>query len=318
MSWLRPAASAVVVALGVAACAPGAGSADETVGRDSAALASHTRVFLVPTGGQARELCRAQINQYYCDEASAAQAVTDCLSTLPASDLDGACAAGGPGCLREEEVDQTCAMNSEIYPTLASCAAPVPDNCAFYSACVEQNRPCGEDGYALGYGERYCTAFKNASFSPKGRAWMTSTMICLQRSLVPYTTPLHSADSCDTVMSAAFAAHPACYTQPSDSICFLPPLDALAVLHTIGVQELFASRTLNQIKSVIGTCLYQIAQQTFLGGLAGKSGSYAVAPEPFGEATGEAMVVPEGLELTEQYAFWQDVAREYEVTPPTP
>ena len=32
-------------------------------------------------------------------------------------------------------------------------------NCDFYPQCVETRIPCGTSGYALNYGERYCTRF---------------------------------------------------------------------------------------------------------------------------------------------------------------
>ena len=32
-------------------------------------------------------------------------------------------------------------------------------NCTFYSSCVEDQIPCGDLGYALNYGRRYCEAF---------------------------------------------------------------------------------------------------------------------------------------------------------------
>ena len=32
-------------------------------------------------------------------------------------------------------------------------------DCTFYSSCVENRIPCGELGYALNYGKRYCEAF---------------------------------------------------------------------------------------------------------------------------------------------------------------
>lgn len=41
-----------------------------------------------------------------------------------------------------------------------SCEAmAVSGNCDFYSQCVEKRVPCGPDGYALGYGGKYCIKF---------------------------------------------------------------------------------------------------------------------------------------------------------------
>ena len=36
-------------------------------------------------------------------------------------------------------------------------------NCDFYRGCVETHAPCGEVGYALAFGEKYCRRFNNYS-----------------------------------------------------------------------------------------------------------------------------------------------------------
>ena len=35
----------------------------------------------------------------------------------------------------------------------------VKGNCSFYPQCVEKRFPCGPNGYALGYGNKYCNIF---------------------------------------------------------------------------------------------------------------------------------------------------------------
>src|SRR5262249_28672001 len=147
-----------------------------------------------------------------------------------------------------------------VYPTVASCDTPRPQNCSFYSACVERATSCGESGYALGYGEKYCTAFKNlGSLSPRGVAWRDSVMHCLQEALVPYAVPASGA-TCGEIIDVAFASHPRCYTQPESSICFLPPSDVLTILGTIGGSELLTARSRTQILATIGTCIGQIGR----------------------------------------------------------
>jgi hypothetical protein len=96
------------------------------------------------------------------------------------------------------------------------------NNCAFYSSCIEPQTDCGEGGYALGYGEKYCTRYLlDTHFSPAGVAWKTNVMHCLQESLVPLASE-SPAPTCDTVLNDAFDSHPHCYTE-GPSICFLPP-----------------------------------------------------------------------------------------------
>ena len=33
-------------------------------------------------------------------------------------------------------------------------------DCTFYRSCMEERIPCGDAGYALNYGKRYCEAFE--------------------------------------------------------------------------------------------------------------------------------------------------------------
>lgn len=39
------------------------------------------------------------------------------------------------------------------------------DGCNFYTDCLEVASPCGPDGYALAYGNRYCLRFGEKSNS---------------------------------------------------------------------------------------------------------------------------------------------------------
>ena len=265
-----------------------------------------TKVFLVPTTEAARTSCRDQINDFYCTGASADVAAAACVASLGADDAS-ACGADGSGCLRYETFAETCTATAPVYPTAASCKSPRHDNCSFYSACVEPNIPCDEDGYALGFGEKYCTGFKNASFSPKGDAWMVSVMYCLQKALVPYTMPAHASTSCADLQDFAFNSHPACYTKPGNSICFLPPSDVLTVMEVVGLNELFSARTMKQMAGVVRTCSLQLAEQLFGGGP-------APTPRPAGESSrdGEAASDETALsrdELMERYQLWQELDR---------
>jgi hypothetical protein len=225
-----------------------------------AELTSPTRTFLVPVDARARTLCRDEINAYYCNPNATEAALDACVAAIGATDPSDPCAdPTNEACIRTETVDQICVGTSQpTYPTVASCEAPVAKNCSFYSACVEHETPCGEQGYALGYGEKYCTAFENISLSPRGESWKFSVMHCLQEALVPYSQPASTA-SCDTILNTAFASHPVCYTQPSNSICFLPPSDSAAILSTIGGSELLTARSRTQILATIKTCIGQIA-----------------------------------------------------------
>ena len=182
-----------------------------------------------------------------------------------------------------------------------SCSAPQVRDCTFYASCVERNVPCGPTGYALGFGDKYCNKFKAAQLSPAGVAWASSVMLCLERALVPYTTPEKKSASCEQISRAAFDSHAACYTQPEASICFLPPPDVITVFDTISADELFAPRTLPQIEAVSETCVVQLA------GLDGGASNAGHWPTPFVEPDSDDA----GPTLAERRAFWANMREKY-------
>jgi hypothetical protein len=97
---------------------------------------------------------------------------------------------------------------------------------------MEAETECGLDGYALGYGFKYCTMFVNSinSFTSKGQTWVYSTMNCLQKALV---SPLQSCEkNCETLKNLAFSSHPSCYV--NNGVCDLPPLDWVTLLTIVG------------------------------------------------------------------------------------
>jgi hypothetical protein len=172
----------------------------------------------------------------------------------------------------------------------ATCDAPQPRDCSFYTQCLEPHVPCGPSGYALGFGDKYCNAFKQADLSPRGEAWVDSTMLCLEKQLVPYATSPGPAATCDQITEAAFASHAGCYTALPASICFLPPPDVLAVLRTIGADEIFTARTRTQVQSVAGTCAIQVGEK--------------LTHAAFDPRVATA-------ELAQQIALWQELAIRY-------
>jgi hypothetical protein len=289
--------------LGLAGCGLSSDATTDDLKAKPKSTSTKTKVFLVPTTEAARTTCRDQINQFYCTNTSADVAAAACVAALGVDDA-AECGADGSGCLRYETVAETCTGTAPVYPTAASCKAPRHNNCSFYSACVETNIPCDEDGYSLGFGEKYCTGFKNASFSPKGDAWMVSVMYCLQKALVPYTMAAHASTSCADLQDFAFNSHPACYTKPGNSICFLPPSDVLTVLDVVGLNELFSARTLKQMAGVVKTCSRQLANELFGGG----SSQMPRPPGAESESTSEGAALSRD-ELMERYQLWQELDR---------
>ncbi|GMH66710.1 hypothetical protein TrRE_jg8717 [Triparma retinervis] len=98
-----------------------------------------------------------------------------------------------------------------------SCPDPTAESqieadCTYYQDCVESQVVCGADGYALGYGGKYCGKFVEnlSSFSEEGQAWILGTLTCLKSALIPIVE-LPGGTTCDTLASTAFDSHVFCY-----------------------------------------------------------------------------------------------------------
>lgn len=246
------------------------------------------RIYLTPVDARARVGCREEDNRYYCSKSAADAARAKCAAKV--LKVTGSPCIGD-ACVRARVTNEPCTVDGETYPTTASCKTPRPENCSYYSACLEAQRPCGERGYGLGYGEKYCNAFaNNAAFSAAGIAWVNSTMLCLQQHLASIAA---NQLSCDALTDDAFASHPACYTRPGASICDLGPSDALQVLNTISATDLLSSRALKQEASVVRTCVVQIFGR-LLGSRTTSLTDPGFAPLSAGQRE----------QLLEQYDFW--------------
>jgi hypothetical protein len=199
-------------------------------------LGAATPIVLVPTAETDKSACAAELGTTYCKKASASVAAKRCHALTYAADRT-TCKAG------------------PAYPTAAACEHPQPDDCSFYRACLESSHPCGEDSYAIAYGERLCYAFieKRESFSSDGQRWLRQVRSCLQRSLVPL---LHETATCPAVLDEAYATHPACYTAEGNSICALPAGDVLELASILG-EDLLSERAAKQIGDVAHTCVLQ-------------------------------------------------------------
>jgi hypothetical protein len=303
--------SAVLLLLAACDSAPLHDGALET---SSEALGSDTRFTVFAADDAARIACRRSTNRYFC---SAEEAWAD------ASECSGP-PSGVPNITMESE-RQTCAKSGELYPTFASCANVRPRHCGYYSACLERALPCGENGYALGFGERYCTAFRSAPLSARGQAWTTAVMGCLERALVPtvaaagsFATTPASSGVCSVVFDGAFGSHPGCYTSPANSICFLPALDLAVILSTIGAQEILTARTSAQIVRTISICVGQISSEIVrrgFGGAFAQARSAAPSRSAAAEADEAALESDAALEseaaLQARRVLFDDLAKRY-------
>jgi hypothetical protein len=233
----------------------GCAAADESIDATSSELETSTRVMLVAKTDAARRACREASLEVYCSEAAARAAAARC---APSS-------AGVSADVALDVRSGRCRTGQRVYPTAESCRTPVANNCGFYAGCLERSLSCGEEGYALGFGEKFCTDFRTAKVTAQGDRWMRQTMTCLQEALVPKVAASFgtagvtgSAQACERISRDAFASHAACYAAKDNSICFLPPSDLAEIMGTIGGRELLRSRTSSQVVSVAGICLGQI------------------------------------------------------------
>jgi hypothetical protein len=115
--------------------------------------------------------------------------------------------------------------NETCIPASPNCRPGNQDCCSFYD-CLERNCQCGEEGYPLGYGRRYCQLFSNYPFEGRGSEWRDATLRCLQRSLIQFSQC--PPTTCQSLHSEAFDSHPYCYT--SSGVCLLSPQDLLGIL----------------------------------------------------------------------------------------
>jgi hypothetical protein len=109
---------------------------------------------------------------------------------------------------------------------LTKCTTPIRDDCTFYTDCLEAKYQCGADGYPIGYGFHFCTKFAESKsiLSTAGKAWISDTMLCLQKALVPEATGAAGAvTTCADLKTKAFATHADCYVD--SGLCSLPISD---------------------------------------------------------------------------------------------
>jgi len=132
---------------------------------------------------------------------------------------------------------------SSVNTTLPEvCFNPVGE-CDYYIQCVEEVNPCGSDGYAIGYGMKFCNLFTEDedNFSDRGKAWIGAVRECLQVALIPEVEYALAGQpsTCGQIQDYAFESHVKCYTDPLDnsdrsmSVCTLPLTDWIKLLWTI-------------------------------------------------------------------------------------
>jgi len=95
------------------------------------------------------------------------------------------------------------------------------DNCEYY-LCEETRRSCGQNGYLVSFGHRYCQKFLDTNekkFTDEGQQWLSEVRTCLQERLREIPEKL----SCRDLKRRAFAQHVPCYIETG--YCHLPRKD---------------------------------------------------------------------------------------------
>jgi hypothetical protein len=144
-------------------------------------------------------------------------------------------------------------------------------SCEYY-ACIDQNRlSCGEQGYSLGYGQKYCekfssidfpetaTTFWGEVFPSNGNLWRDNVRSCLQANLESWYATASKKD-CSTLRTFAFNSHPDCYTT-GPSFCELIPDNVLRIGLKIQINDLFKAETLRQIQATSRICVAQLDER---------------------------------------------------------
>ena len=146
------------------------------------------------------------------------------------------------------------------------------NKCNFYTDCLEKIIPCGSNGYALGYGHKYCSKFFSDVNAGKyhtdySKRWVASTGHCLQQVLMDnIVKKINNGWSCKSMIDFAFDSHPACYTgsvsvedQQEYSICKIRNVfDLKTVVATVDAKDLFSMRSMKQMVGVVKNCMSQV------------------------------------------------------------
>ena len=102
--------------------------------------------------------------------------------------------------------------------------------CEFYS-CYEEEREdnsCGNRGYVLGFGKKYCDKFLNdQKFTQIGKQWLLDVRECLQEELAL----VDAGSSCQEIKKAGISSHAPCYIDLG--FCQLPRSDQRRILATV-------------------------------------------------------------------------------------
>ena len=119
----------------------------------------------------------------------------------------------------------------------SSVCADAVGSCDFYQ-CLDQTFPCGDKGYALHFGHKFCTKSDTQLFNrmqtEQGKQWVLDTMKCLQQALSERLDI--EALSCQKIQDIGYQTHMNCYIQ--SGYCELPGQDKKEIIKLLKFQLL--------------------------------------------------------------------------------
>ena len=126
----------------------------------------------------------------------------------------------------------------------------VPNSCQFYVDCLEAKNQCGKEGYALGFGNKYCALFNSLELSRHGEDWISGTMACLQEALIHFAA---KTSTCESIKQTAFESHVKCYVD--NGFCELGLGDQMKISETVIWEVLTSVDGINQSANTLSECL---------------------------------------------------------------
>lgn len=132
---------------------------------------------------------------------------------------------------------------------VANCEISTSD-CEYY-LCQESHRQCGDEGYLISFGHKYCDQFLHLSpyeFGPQGNTWLKNVRSCLIHKLSLYSDEV----TCKEILRSSFQDHVPCYLETG--FCHLPLKDQIRVARHI-YPEIVSSRIVAAGIKVFRGCL---------------------------------------------------------------
>ena len=121
------------------------------------------------------------------------------------------------------------------------------DRCNYY-LCHELKKTCGNSGYSIDFGYRYCLKYqKDEKYTSQGKDWLAVVRECLQSELNALSDDL----SCKETRSQAVKSHYGCYIDAG--FCSLPLSDQRRIIRTAGFKLLDPEVFLSGLQ-IIKTC----------------------------------------------------------------